>query len=239
MSIDEKEAIQRAEKLLKCLQEQVKSVSVKRKLNAVRNACYYIVDSGGTPSIAGVVKWIATNSPQDMIRKQTIYNRLAGSRNPYRQLIDSWQSAAEIKQTKISTKAENELGGGIVVSKDELSAIVDPVVRHKVSLVVGQYQGLKKQLDMVRKIRDLPSISHAKLAHTVAGGAAEHALQLLDHHIEALQDFINTERRKQRHIEFSETGALKISRRLKDEIISKPGLLQAIERVIKAYTVIV
>ena len=211
--------------------------TMKARLTGVNDACTIIVDKGGIPDARNVLEWIVTNRPAANLSDRSIYNKRYGEISPYLKLIHSWAAVAAsippgksvVAKRGFSPVLRNEL-----VTESDLRSISDLVVRHKVALLKGQYEGIRKQSEMRQAIKDNPP-TPGFLTVGTAKDAKSHDLALEEEEIEALAEFLNSRASGRSGIEFDAVGAVVIKRAPAGTRISKPGFVDAIRKIVTSY----
>lgn len=206
-----------------------KSTATATKLRQVSKVCEDLVEHGITPTIVLVVKYLKQEAIQ--IKKQTIYNKREGG-NPYREIIDAWidYATAKFNEKKISIPKAGT--GNSVLEDEDLAMISDPVIRYRVSLLMGEMKGLRNQLNMARELKNLPPIHSAPTLQEIGHEESSNII-LNSYEIEVLTEFSNGSA----NVGFDEDGALAAKRSIRrDSMLSSPGLQQALQKILKSYS---
>ncbi|PHX07622.1 gamma-mobile-trio protein GmtX [Vibrio splendidus] len=228
------------EDLYKSLEASTSRGAVKSTLKHVNEICSKMVEVKVTPTVAAVVKALASKGV--IVSKRTIYNKRKGE-NPYPILIEAWGKVAHGQKLNFENvvRTATEPNSQIIETKglftdEDLLNIQDPVLRYKITVLYGQASSLKKQNSVLRKIRELPSINpdhqvevilnnEKSLSHTENN-------QLDKFDIEILSNFLKNQRAK--GLEFDSTGALWASTAIRrGSILSDPGLKEVIEKILQ------
>jgi hypothetical protein len=211
--------------------------TMKARLTGVNDACKIIVDKGGIPDARNVLEWIVTNQPAANLSERTIYNKRYGGISPYLKIIKVWAAVAASTPPGKSVVAKKGLVSELrneLVTEADLRSISDPVVRHKVALLIGQYEGIRKQSEMRQAIKSNPPVAGFLTVGAVKD-AESHDLALEEEEIEALVEFLNTRASGRSGIEFDAVGAVVIKRAPAGTRISKPGFVDAIRKIVTSY----
>jgi len=207
------------------LAESAKSQATRTKIMAISKVCEDLVEKSVTPTIALVVKYLA----QDAIKmsEQTIYNKREGG-NPYREAIDAWLDYHSNKSIEKKVKTGHHSNEQIL-HENELSKIEDPVLRYKVSILLGEMKGLRNQLNIAREVNNLPTIEALSSSSQSTEKQSHLAIGLDEYDQEVIENLI----KGSSNTKFDSEGALMASFPIKKgEKISSPGLKEALEKLI-------
>jgi len=218
--------------LLNTLISQSKSKTSSDKLEKINTVCKGLIDNGASPSISNVVKHL--NQEGVKISTRSIYNKREGG-NPYRTLIDAWIecSTSMFTQKKIKTKQpiENEFDFGII-DENDLSKISDPALRYRIMILVGEVKGLKSQLNIAREIENLPILKSDSPTKMIDSDTSE-SIMLNPYEVDIISSLLSGTH----SLEYSQDGALSAKTSIKrGEMLSSPGLKDALKKIIKSYT---
>lgn len=223
---------------------------VSAKIFKVDEACRAILESGGTVSMRSVRAWLSTNMGLT-IASQTLMNRRLDRRtgskvhSPLRQVIEKYAKIQNLAFSSPKMDIKVASSGAVAISEAELALIPDHLVRYKAQLLVGRVRNLENQLNQLRTIANLPSLSEAILSEgTLASGTArpnaisEGTGQILNEgEIDALADFLKPSSCRRRGLSFDNLGGLKVthpaSRERKVASLSTPDLQSALEKILK------
>jgi hypothetical protein len=198
----------------------------KSKINNLNTVCKEIAKYNNDMDITRIVENL--NKMGTTISVQSIYNKQKGL-NPYRRLFDAWSEYSclknSAKSTKITTKKQTEL-----IDEVDISKIENAVIRYKVSLAFGELKGLRKQNDMLRQIKELPSIQ-AVPTHSLELHDAE-SIMLNSYEVDLIKNFLSGNSL----LTFDDDGVLKAKMPIrKDSSLSAEGLQDALTKIIKSY----
>ena len=210
---------------------------MKARVKAVNEACSIIVDNNGVPNASNVIEWIVSKRPAAHIAEQTIYNKRKGEISPYLKIIQVWAAVSASKPLPKTMVGKNEQKSGRrmeLVSEEDLLTISDPVVRHKVALLKGQYEGIRNQSEMRQAIRNNPSIAGYLGVGSVTD-AKKLDMALAEEEIEALTDFLSKKSVSHSGIEFDDVGAVVTKRSQPGVRLTKPGFVDAIRKIVENY----
>lgn len=210
---------------------------MKARLKAVNDACSFIVDHGGIPQERNVREWIVTNRPAAHLGESTIYNKRGGKISPYLRIIQAWAAVAASKppgKSPVAKKGSTAGNSNEFITEDDICRIDDIVVRHKVALLKGQYEGLRKQSEMRKAIKDNPP-APGYLTVGKEKDAIGYDMALGGEEVEALADFLRKSSTNRYGIEFDEVGSVVVKRSLPGARISKPGFVDAIRKIASSY----
>ena len=202
------------------------------KLTRINSVCKGLVDKGVSPSIPNVVKLL--NQEGVKISARSIYNKREDG-NPYRLLIDAWIECSTShfieKDIKTTSVTEYDIDSDILDHTD-LSKITDPVLRYRITLLFGEVKGLKSQLNIARELENLPMLQPISPTKQIDGVKSE-SLMLNPYEIDILSALISGTH----NLEYSTEGALSAKTSIKrGEILSNPGLKDALKKIIKSCT---
>lgn len=238
MNVQTNSVRERAIAVFKEEQDKAKTKSLKAKLFAVNEACSNIIDKGGFPTVPGVVSWIATNRTEFSLSARTIYNDRqkkgqAKERSPYSKVIDAWTAVSNTKQSSTRGREETAyVGNDKFISDKELLTISDKVVRHKVALLIGQVTNAQHQLAIYQSIKDNPPIfGILKQNDSLGGGSSDADLSSDD--LEALTALLKDATENRRELSVNDTGAIVAGRIQRAALITKPGFIYALKKVIE------
>ena len=210
--------------LLNSLLDNTKSKTASKKIIALNEVCEDLVNQGIVPSITLVVthlKYKAIN-----ISKQTIYNKRSGE-NPYRQIYDAWIDYSHTLPVKINSSPGISSGSKGIIDDSDLDSIKDPVLRHRVAILLGEVKGLRNQLNMARQVAQLPSIDLMKLPSPNSANPVIPTLTTYE--LEIISEFCNNKL----DLDFDEHGTLKARSSIrKSTKLSSPGLKQALQKIV-------
>lgn len=118
-----------------------------------------------------------------------------------------------------------------ILDYTELNSIPDPTLRHQVKLLIAQNTSLKSQLDIVRRVKDAPTITLVATAGTpLPGGAQRSAIpQLVESEIDAIRDFVAERSLKSRGLLEHEDGSI-TTRDGRD--LADPGFVSALRKIL-------
>lgn len=210
---------------------------MKARIKAVNDACEVIVDNRGIPNAKNVTEWIVSKRPAAHLPEQTIYNKRSGEISPYLKIIQAWAAvAASMSTTKSTANKKVTVSGRStdLVTNDDLIIIPDLIVRHKVALLIGQFNGLRNQSEMRQAIKNNPPVPGI-LSVTKLNDAIDHNMALSSEEIEALADFLSPAGLNRRGIEFDDVGAVIVKRAQQGSRLSKPGFVDAIKKILGSY----
>ncbi len=203
-----------------------KSKSTESKIISIDKTCESLVDENITPTIALVVRYLKQDAIK--ITTRTIYNQREGG-NPYREVIDAWIELATFKISKFKARVPKGNEAQSIISEGDLASIEDPVLRYRVSLLFGELKGLRNQLNIARKVNNLPKIWSGDLSSSLWEGDTNLTSKLDNYDILILNDFINGSS----NASFDKEGALTARFHIrKSDKISNPGLKEALEKLI-------
>ena len=203
---------------------------VQTTLKAINDACETIVKKGGAPIPPSVITWLATRRIDIKLATQTIYNTPA-----YKRIVNAWADvAAEMAVSKRGRFLPEAVAVGAFLTNKDLEEIRDAVVRHKVAIMLGQFNQLKNQAEMRKAIKDNPPIPRFLEAKEPSEAIA-YDLSLNEDELEALLDFIKEASVKRRGIEFNDIGTVMAKRVVNEKPLSKPGFVEAIRKILESY----
>lgn len=218
--------------ILEGLISKSKSKAATEKLTRINAVCKRIVDNGASPSISNVVKHL--NQEGVKISKRSVYNNREGG-NPYRELIDAWAARATSQFTHKATMkpvpSEVEIDSDILDHSD-LAKITEPVLRYRITLLLGEVKGLRNQLNIARSIENLPMLQ-PNAETTLLENNAVNSILLNHYEIEILGVLLSGTH----SLNFNQEGALVSTSSIKrGALLSNPGLEDALKKIIKSYT---
>lgn len=226
------------------LTNKARGNNMKAKLQAVNEACKKIVEAKGTPTPANVIEWIAVNRTSAIFSVQTIYNdrsvKLAdGSQGKapshYQIIIDAWALVSADRNIANRGNASPVISvSGIEITDQDLVNIPDLTVRHKISVMLGQFNGLKNQANMRGAIKNNPPVPGIEHVHANMD-AIDYDMALDEDEIDALTDFLTEKVAKRRGLEFNEVGTVIAVRVDNGKALSKPAFVDAIRKILKSY----
>lgn len=215
--------IREAENLTKSLLIREESASKQSKINAIHKICKKFVDNNAIPSISLVVKSLLQNGV--VISKQSIYNKQSGN-NPYRKVFDIWLEVSKLKSSSQRIRVREQFGSDDLLDENDFKSINDPVLRYRINLMYGELKALKKQNDMLRDIREMPSLQ-------TAGEHAQkkpHVISLIDSYD---KDVITRLLQNTSSIGWDDTGRLIASSNIRSgTVLSSEGLKEALKKLI-------
>ncbi len=223
---------QRVENVYSDLQEKASSASVRTKLSKIHNACEKIA-AHAIVSIASVIRYITEDGVK--LSKRTVYNDRAGG-NPYKILIEEWIKYSEIIQSerKSKVKKANVETSLSLIDEEDLARITDIALRHKFSLMYGELKSLRNQVNILKDVGSLPSLTQSKLIHESSSDDLlpykKINIHLSDYEKEVIESFLNP---KLASLAFDEDGSL-ISESLikRDEVLSMEGFRGILEKIL-------
>jgi len=207
---------------------------MKARVKAVNEACSVIVDNGGIPNARNVIAWIISKRPAAHMPEQTIYNKRKGEISPYLKIIQVWAAVSASKPLPKSIAGKNEQKFGRrmeLVSEEDLLAISDLVVRHKVALLKGQFEAVRNQFEMRKAIKDNPPVM-GFLSNNKSITSDNNDKAITEEEIEALSDFLRAKSASRYGIEFDDVGAVIAKRIQTGARITKPGFVDAIRKIV-------
>ena len=232
--------------------------SMKAKVNAVNDACQAIVAAKGTPTPTNVLEWISVNRTSAIFSIQTIYNDRSikmtdGSKGKapshYQVIIDAWALVSTDRSLASPSKPTAAfMVSGIEISDRDLTNIPDLTVRHKISVMLGQFKGLTNQAQMREAIKNNPPAPGIEHMHgnsgaigydmdTKSGLALKSDLALSEDEIDAFADFLSEKVAKRRGLAFTDVGTVTAVRVDNGKALSKPAFVDAIRKILKSYNV--
>lgn len=210
--------------LLKCGDNQNK----RNKIEAFSDVCEKLIEKGADILVTLVVQNLTQRGIK--ISSQSVYNKQEGN-NPYRLLFDAWNEYSQIKKaqknhTRLST------GHSEIIEEEDLMKIPDPVLRYKFSLMYGEIKGLKKQNDMLRQIKEMPSIQAVPMREL--GVNQSESIMLDSYEVGLIRTFVAGSA----SLNFDENGKLIANSSIgKGTSLSAEGLRDALKKVLNSYTV--
>lgn len=185
-----------------------------QRLTQINDVCSKLFKQGSEPSVAAIVKILGNKGIQ--ISTRTIYNKRKGT-NPYPILIDAWIELAQSKKMGFSPSVESK---HVSFTEHDLSGITDPVFQHKMKIILGQYESLKKQNVALREIQNLPLISpNMEAVNSSAPRLGVYEIEIISHFLNKLHPSLS----------FDEDGALIAKKPIKSGVyLSDPGLREAL-----------
>jgi hypothetical protein len=234
MSRAVEEAIAVADATLARLEGRSPSANVRAKLRNLHDVCRRLVGGGGIRlSVPHVVRAYAARFPaaELSLAESSIRNKRNGA-NPYQELYRVWEGVAEV--ALISHRpGRSKAAPGEVLSPDELAGIDDLTLKHRVSLVLADNRSLKAQLDVLKKVRGAPVVQIGALHATAGAAPRANDLGLTEAEVEALRNLTDPRKLRARHMRTTDDGAIEL---LDGRPIGDPGLVQALEKIVRSYT---
>ena len=120
---------------------------------------------------------------------------------------------------------------GEIIDYNELSSIPDAATRHQVKLLIAQNSSLKTQLDILRQVKNAPTIALMASLGTILPDVIQDASRpkLAESEVEAIRDFIAERKLKSRGLAEQADGSLttRDGRPLAD-----PGFVSALRKIL-------
>jgi len=199
------------------------------KLAAINKNCENLAKKGIAIEIKNIVNLLLQEGIKMSAR--SIYNKENG-RNPYRRLVDAWsENSIYERANKQSVRNGNETASHEkFVTESDLAKIPDPVLRYKISLLYGEVASLRSQNDMLRNLKDLPSVQ--MLVTPEISQLEAKSFVLDEYEVDVLESFVSNNST----IDFDDNGRLfaktTIPRRAN---LSSEDLKFVLEKVLKSY----
>jgi len=225
---------------------------VATKLSKIDEACRSIIKTGGLVSMPSVRAYLSTNygitiAPQTLSNKTLDKRTGQKTHSPLRQVIDKYAEVQRLSEKRPGRVEPRVSMGNALLSEADLASINDHQVRYKTQLLVGRVRNLSNQLNEVRAIQNLPSISAAAFPQSFLSEglnaspsiASEGNVALDEEEMEAIKDFVKKTSMRRRNLDFDEMGTLSVNLRPTQEsktvALSKPELRSALEKIIQLY----
>lgn len=219
------------------LMGKAKTPTTEQMLTHIHETSQKITSSGGIVSPPSIVKILSSKGI--ITNKRTIYyNKRVENKeitNPYRLLIDAWiEHSTTVNALNLSNKDLKSTIPESFVEESDLAKIEDVTLKHKMTLLYGEAKGLRNQNNTLREVRNNPSLTLSKpLAELSYEESQELTLDEFD--IEVLQEFLKESNSSD--VSFSKDGELMAKNVIKrDEILSRKGLKETIEKIINLHT---
>lgn len=225
---------------------------VATKLSKVDEACRAIIKTGGLVSMSSVRAHLSTNygitiAPQTLSNKTLDKRTGQKTHSAHRQVIEKYAEVQRLSERRPGRVDAQKGTSFALLSEAELASIEDHQVRYKAQLLVGRVRNLNNQLNQVRAIQNLPSISAAAYperlrtespdATALLGTGDEFTLD--EDELEAIRDFFKNLSMHRRGLDFDKVGRLRVNLRptkeAKTVALSKPELQRALEKVLRSY----
>lgn len=214
------------------LQKNAKSASVRAKLLKIHNACEQI-SANAIVSIASVINYISSDGVK--LTKRTVYNDRAGG-NPYKTLIEEWIRHSEVIQSERKSKPNkvNSETSLSLIDEDDLAKISDIALRHKFSLMYGELRSLRNQVNILKDVSSLPTLTQPMLGHESSDDDLlphrVNSIELTDYEREVCNDFFYS---KSTPLDFDEDGSL-VSKSVirRNETLSMEGFKAVLEKLL-------
>ncbi|BCB22454.1 gamma-mobile-trio protein GmtX [Bosea sp. ANAM02] len=230
MSDAEKQATQVVEEILKRLVEAASTDTVRVKLRNLNEACSHLIMNGKQRlTVPLVLSTYAAMFPakDQSIAESSIRNKRGGA-NPYLELYRAWEDAGEVILAR--PRKMGKAKPGEIIDYTELSSIPDPTLRHQVKLLIAQNTSLKSQLDIVRQVKNAPTITLVATPGTPPPGSQRTSLpQLAESEVEAIRDFVAERKLKSRGLAEHEDGSV-TTRDGRD--LADPGFVSALRKIL-------
>ncbi|MEY9416826.1 hypothetical protein ABIF69_003268 [Bradyrhizobium japonicum] len=198
--------------------------NVRSKLRNLHRTCAHVVDKAPAALSVPLVVTTYAKLCGDTIGESTIRNKMSGA-NPYQSLYRRWELVAAAEAAAIKPRSVLDAG---MLGENDVLAIEDPGLRHRVTLIATQNRSLHSELNILRS--DLAKMPlRIEGASLVPGGAD---LLLSDDELDAVRDFIDPRRMNAKSLQRTTDDGVK----LKDgRPIADPGFLSALEKIVKSY----
>ncbi|THK40810.1 hypothetical protein E8Q33_12225 [Methylophaga sp. SB9B] len=160
----------------------------RSKLKAFSDVCERLVKLKAQLKATTISREMTNNGFS--IATQSIYNKTSVE-NPYRTLLELWQEYSELSNSKTPVNISTQNAGGKeFVTDEDLSSIKDPALRYRISLMLAETRGLRKQNDMLKQIKDMNFIQ--SVPENLIGSKAAEKIILDKHDLDNLEGFINS-----------------------------------------------
>lgn len=229
MSDAEKQAIQVVEETLKRLVGAASTETVRVKLRNVSEACSHLIMNGKQRlTVPLLLSTYAAMFPakDQSIAESSIRNKRGGA-NPYLELYRAWEDAAEVILAR--PRKLGKAKPGEIIDYTELSSIPDPTLRHQVKLLIAQNTSLKSQLDIVRQLKNAPTITLVATPGTPLPGARSSLPQLVESEVEAIRDFVAERKLKSRGLAEHDDGSITTR---DGHALADPGFVSALRKIL-------
>ena len=199
------------------------------RLKAFSRVCEELVKKAVPLKITLVVKYMVENGYK--MSQQSIYNKQEGG-NPYRMLFDLWSEYDLLKSASFNPVVKTKQNEESFFDDDDLKLIEDPALRYRISLMFGEIKGLRKQNDLLKKVKEMSVIQSVPEYMIESKGALDVVLN--DYEIEILKVFVSSGS----NVSFNEDGALIANLPIrKGQSLSNQGLKDALVKVLHSYRV--
>ena len=201
--------------------------SQKNRIREWNSVCEMLIQNDSELTVSNCVRHMINRGQK--ISAQTVYNK---DWNPYSQIFEAW---GKYRLSKGKSPAANLAMNSedIYVDDADLEKITDPVIKYRVSLLVGQTKSYKKQLDMMRDVRQMQTIY---IVDGPYGARLEDSssIVLTEFEVQVLSELLSSSA-----VEFNDDGKMLTKRNMRAGTgLTSEGFQQAIEKILHSYKVI-
>ncbi len=231
MSEAEAQAVQVVENTLQRLIGAAATQTMRVKLRNMNDACSHLVRVGKSRlTVPLLISTYATMFPANdqSIAESSIRNKREGG-NPYQELYRAWEDAAEV--ILVRPRKLGKARPGEIIDYNELSSIPDLATRHQVQLLMAQNSSLKAQLDILRQVKNAPTIALMASPGTDLPDVIQDPSRpkLAESEVEAIRDFVAERKLKSRGLAEQVDGSLTTR---DGRPLAEPGFVSALRKIL-------